>query len=63
VEKLLEIFEIREDKEVSATFSARNFFPSSFLSQHFLNFLPEPQGQGSFLPVFLFIFFESLKNF
>lgn len=25
-------------------------FFKAFASQHFLNFLPDPQGQGSFLP-------------
>lgn len=29
---------------------ATNFLVFPFISQHFLYFLPEPQGQGSFLP-------------
>lgn len=35
-------------------FVAKNFLPNMFFSQHFLNFLFEPQGQGSFLPIFFF---------
>jgi hypothetical protein len=34
------------------TVSAVSFLCFCFISQHFLNFLPDPHGQGSFLPIF-----------
>ena len=37
--------------EVETT-SAVSFLCFCFISQHFLYFLPDPQGQGSFLPTF-----------
>jgi hypothetical protein len=37
--------------------SSRKAGVGSLPRQHFLYFLPLPQGQGSFLPIFFFFFF------
>jgi hypothetical protein len=44
---------------------AMNLPPIILFSQHFLNFFPEPQGQGSFLPVFFMspFFLNSTRHF
>ena len=47
---------------VCSAFCAIKRLPIILLSQHFLNFLPDPQGQGSFLPIFSFIMTNKIQD-
>lgn len=58
-EVILTAFLICSDAPGS-TLVAINLPPIILLSQHFLNFFPDPQGQGSFRPVFFINAFSSV---